>query len=93
MPKFTVDLTDAEVKAMEIVVPDVAEWITNAAKGKANKCVERAIIEHDLSNTRPEKLTTEQKEQIILAATVPKRKERDATEIAQQVESLRLGDK
>lgn len=82
MPDFTVTLTEAEVKAMEIIVPDVQEWITNAAKGKAAKCVERAIINFDLSEKRPEKLTDQEKEAIIAAAEVPKRKERDEAEIA-----------
>ena len=81
MPKFTVDLTDVEVKAMEIVVPDVQEWLTNAAKGKANKCLERAIIEHDLSEKRVDKMTLEEKETAILTSNIKPRKERDEVEL------------
>jgi len=91
MPVYTVELTDAEVKAMELVVPDAQEWITNAVFGKVSKCIERVLIEYDLTPTRAEKLSAQEKEQIILAANVKSRKERDAVELEAMIANLRIG--
>ena len=43
MANYTITLTDTEKKSLEYAAADNSEWITNAAKARANKAKEEII--------------------------------------------------
>jgi hypothetical protein len=50
---FTITISDEELKAMNLIVPDADQWVTDAVKSKARKTALRAVgmILSDLDNT------------------------------------------
>ena len=50
MPQIKVNVTDVEIKAVEGVVIDAAQWLQEAWNGKAACCVKRVINEQSDKN-------------------------------------------
>ena len=71
---IVIQVTSEEVKAVEGIVVSAQEWLQAAWDGKANKCMERIIIQETDKN--PYKLTKQQKKDLIKNANFKTRKEK-----------------
>ena len=66
---YTVTLTEAQQKAMEFICADVDEWITNAARTRANIAVNeicKLYTDNKLENNEP--ITVVGRDAMVLAA-------------------------
>ena len=79
MAKYTIELTDAEDKAMNHVAYSVQEWVENAVKNRANTAIEK------IYNDEVERMNTDDsitsipadKNQVVLDANIKTPKEID----------------
>ena len=76
MKSITIVLTDAEYKAMSLIVVSPEQWVQDAAKNKALSCIERTIKEQ--TDKQPNKISTEEKETIVTNLNIPTRAEKEA---------------
>ena len=80
MTTYTIELTDAEVKAMEYVAVDVQEWADNALKNRAR------IAMDEIYDTEVKRMTDDpdinsipaDKEAVVLAADIKSAAQRNA---------------
>ena len=80
MHTYTIELTDAEVKAMEYVALDVQEWADNALKNRAR------IAMDEIYDTEVKRMTADpeitsipaDKEAVVLAADIKSAAQRNA---------------
>ena len=77
MPKFIVKISKEELKALEIDIFEVQDWIQNAISEKARRVMDRIIEQH--TNLNYKKVLKSEKEAIIaelILETVKERTER-----------------
>ena len=79
MAKYTIELTDAEDKAMNHVAYSVQEWIENAAKNRANTAMEKIYNDEVERMNADDSITSipADKNQVVLDANVKTAKEID----------------
>lgn len=79
MAKYTIELTDAEDKAMNHVAYSVQEWIENAVKNRANTAMEKIYndeVERMNSDDSIKSIPAD-KNQVVLDADIKTAKEID----------------
>ena len=84
MAKYTVELTDAEDKAMQHIAVSVQEWVDNAIKNKAR------ISKEDIYNKEVERMNADpsidsipaDKDQVVLEADI-----KTAKQISEEADS------
>ena len=64
MKSYTVEITDAQDKALKTEIKDITAWLANAIKVKANKLIDKIVKELETEKTDEEKAT------VILNATL-----------------------
>jgi len=72
MTTYTIELTDAETKAMEFVALDVQEWVDNALKNRARIAMDE-IYDAEVARMTNDPTVTSipaDKEAVVLAADV-----------------------
>jgi tellurite resistance protein len=72
MTTYTIELTDAEVKAMEYVAVSVQDWADNALKNRARQAVDE-IYQSEVARMTADPDTTSipaDKEAVVLAADI-----------------------
>ena len=74
---ITITLTDEEYKVLEWQLESPEQWVENAVKGKISKSEERMLIE--LTDKRLDKLTKQEKKDLIKDSTLKTRVERERT--------------
>ena len=57
--KYTIILSNEEVKALEHIIPSIQEWIEHAIKNKARRCIDRII--EQMTDKQPKKISEETK--------------------------------
>jgi hypothetical protein len=85
MTIYTIELTDAEVKAMEHVAVDVQEWADNALKNRARIAMDSIYQDEVARMTADPEITSipADKEAVVLAADVKSAAQRnDEAELA-----------
>lgn len=73
---YTKTLTAEEWKALEWLVPDGEVWIENAIDHKILRSEDRMVLK--LSDKRPDKISKNEKKNLIKNSTLKSRKERDS---------------
>ena len=75
--KYTVELTDAEDKAMKHIAVSVDEWVENAVKNRARLSIEQIYNEEVERMNADESITSipANKEQVVLDADIKTAKE------------------
>ena len=77
---YTIELTDAEVKAMEYVAFDVQDWIDNAVENRARQAIDE-IYQSEVERMTNDPAVTSipaDKEAVVLSADVKSAAERNA---------------
>lgn len=74
MPKFTVKVSDEELKALEWDIYDVQKWIQNAISEKARRTMDTLVEQNTTYN--PRKLPKAEKEKIVKELDLESAKER-----------------
>jgi len=79
MTTYTIELTDAETKAMEYVALDVQEWADNALKNRARIAMDEIYNAEVTRMTADPEITTipADKEAVVLAADIKSAAERN----------------
>lgn len=72
---ISVTLTDEEYKAFEWQVNSPEEWIEHAVNNKIRKSENRMLLE--LTDKRPDKLTKQERKDLIKNSTLKTKKEKD----------------
>lgn len=78
MTTYTIELNDAQKKAMEYIAADVQDWIENSVYERARLAIEEIVsaeVQRKLANGEPISGT---KEDIVLAANIELAAERNA---------------
>jgi hypothetical protein len=80
MHTYTIELTDAEVKAMEYVALDVQEWADNALKNRARIAMDEIYQTEVARMTADPEITSipADKEAVVLAADIKSAAQRNA---------------
>ncbi len=76
MTQFTIEINDAEEKALLTDMISIQDWIDNAIHNKARQCID--VIVEQVTNKQSKKLTVEEKIQIVIGAEVESGAERNA---------------
>ncbi len=79
MTQYTIELTDAEVKAMEYVAVDVQDWAENALKNRARIAMDE-IYNSEVARMTADPDTTSipaDKEAVVLAADIKSAQQRN----------------
>lgn len=66
--QYTITLNAEEEKALLSDMIDIQVWVDNALHEKARRCMDRVILKH--SNKQPDKLSQEERLQIVRDADV-----------------------
>jgi len=66
--KYTVEITDAEEKALLGSVASIQDWISNAIHNMARKCIDAIILEQ--SDKQPSKVSEPERSDIVINAVV-----------------------
>lgn len=74
MPEITVTLLQEEYDAMSVMTSTPEEWVQHAAKNKARKMID--VLVKDFSDKQPEKITDQEKKDIINGIDLQKEKEK-----------------
>ena len=82
MPKFTVELTEEEAKALEVDMVSIQEWLDNAIHNKARQMIDLIVQQH--SHFQPDKITREEKLKVVREAKVKSAKEREEERIREE---------
>jgi len=69
-------LTEAEVKALEYDIYEIADWVKNVLRDKARKVMDRLVEEH--TDKQPKKLAKDEKELIVKGLSIKSAKQRMA---------------
>ena len=79
MAKYTIELTDAEDKAMNHVAYSVQEWAENAVKNRANTAIEKIYNDEVERMNSDDSITSipANKNQVVLDADIKTAKEID----------------
>tara|TARA_R100001163_G_C5065906_1_gene204029 strand:+ start:3061 stop:3330 length:270 start_codon:yes stop_codon:yes gene_type:complete len=79
MAKYTIELTDAEDKAMNHVAYSVQEWAENAVKNRANTAIEKIYNDEVERMNSDDSITSipADKNQVVLDADIKTAKEID----------------
>lgn len=72
---YTVIVTDEEAKILDWQLVSPQQWVENAVKGKISKSEDRML--EQLSDKRVDKLTEQEKKNLIKNSTLKTRAERD----------------
>jgi len=82
---YTIELTDAENKAMEYVAFDVQDWAENALKNRARQAIDEIYKDEVERMTNDPEVTSipADKEAVVLSADVKSAAERNAEAEAQ----------
>jgi hypothetical protein len=80
MTTYTIELTDAEVKAMEYVALDVQEWVDNALKNRARIAMDEIYNAEVARMTADPAITSipADKEAVVLDADIKSAAQRNA---------------
>jgi len=81
--QIVIDINDDELKAVEMVIPDLVEWTEHAVRNKIRKCLERLVAAHTVYN--PVRLNPGQLVSLIAPLNLPSRRERDKAEIENRI--------
>ena len=76
---FTITITDEEYKVLQWQLVNPDQWVIDAIKNKILNSQSRMLLE--LSDKQPNKLTEQEKKDLIISSTLPSRVERDAVEV------------
>ena len=76
MPRYIIDISDEEEKAMLAGMVDIRLWISNFVHNKARKDIDRAVLEY--SEFQPDKITPAQRLQTIRDADIKTAAEKNA---------------
>ncbi len=76
MGQYTVTLTEAEEKALLTDMASIEGWLINAIHTKASRCMDRIILNN--SDRQPSKLSSRDREQIVMSTDILSAVERDA---------------
>jgi len=88
MAKYTVELTDSEVKAMGVISYSVQDWIDNAVHNRARIAID------EIYNVEVERMTADpnidsipaDKDAVVLAANIKSAKEKTDEQLAESKE-------
>ena len=69
MKEFTIQLEDAEIKALESIGINVQSWVHNAVHARARLAIDGIVIQ--CSDKNPKKITEMEKFQIVMDAVMP----------------------
>lgn len=85
---YTIELTDAEVKAMEYVALSVQDWIDNAVENRARQAIDEIYNAEVQRMTNDPEVTSipADKEAVVLSADVKSAAQRQAEAEAQMAE-------
>jgi len=88
MTQYTIELTDAEVKAMEYVAVSVQDWADNALKNRARQAMDEIYDAEVARMTADPEVTSipADKEAVVLAADVKSAATRNAEAEAEMAE-------
>mgnify|MGYP003335972188 CR=1 FL=1 len=89
---YTVELTEAENKALGVVAYDQLEWIENAVKQRCRIAIDEIVnqeVQRKLSLGEP---ITGSKDDIVLEADIKSAKEKQAEYEAQSIQTPTLGE-
>lgn len=75
MANILITATNEEIKAVEGIVIDAAEWLQAAWNGKVANCIDRVLIEE--GNINPHKANEQEKKDWIKNNTFKTRKQKD----------------
>lgn len=78
MASYTINLTEAESKALAFVALDPQEWIENAAKVRATNAIEEIANSEIQRKLQAGETISGSKEQIVLDADIKSAAEREA---------------
>ena len=88
MPTITIELTDAEVKAMEYVALSVQDWAENALKNRARQAMDEIYNSEVTRMTADPDITSipADKEAVVLAADIKSAQQRNEESEAEMAE-------
>lgn len=82
MQTFTIELSDAEVKALLYVAVDANDWIQNAIKERCRLAMEELVADHIRTTLEQGGTLSGTKEEMIMSSTLPSAKQRHETNLA-----------
>ncbi len=68
MPKYTMTISNEELKALEGEIVSIQDWINNAVSNKARKAINRIVIKETGRN--PNTMTLAEKIQVVKDAVI-----------------------